>query len=85
MSIASSKSGRKRSAEVGWELIINSLVSDHDTREMILGSISLEYTTPSDFLQSNRKCEFAEMIGMGGWEVKLAECIANVSFIIVIQ
>ena len=69
----SSRSGKKRSAEVGWDQIINALIPDNDKREMISTCVCLELATPSDFLLSNRKGDIAELIGMAGWEDKLTE------------
>ena len=69
----SSRSGKKCSAEVGWDQIINALIPDNDKREMISTCVCLELATPSDFLLSNRKGDIAELIGMAGWEDKLTE------------
>ena len=60
--MTSSRSGKKRSAEVGWDQIINTLIPDHDQREMISSCWVLDYTTPADFLLSSRKCDFAQSI-----------------------
>ena len=82
LSVTSSRSGRKRSAEVGWDQIINTLIRDHDLRGKISSCLLLDLTTPADFLASKRKSDFAESIGMAGWEHQLTECVANVSAIL---
>ena len=78
LSISSSRSGKKR-AEVGWNEIFHTLISNENKRKEISTSVCLELATPLDFLLSNRKSEIAELIGMSGWEDRLTECIANVS------
>ena len=82
LTVTSSRSGRKSSAEVGWDQIINTLIHDHDQRGKISSYFVLDLTTPADFLASRRKPEFAESIGMEGWEDQLTECVANVSAIL---
>ena len=82
LTVTSSRSGRKRSAEVGWDQIINTLIHDHDQRGKISSCVGLDLTTPADFLASRRKAEFTELIGMEGWKDQLTECVANVSAIL---
>ena len=80
-STMSTKSGRKRAAEVGWEEIISGLIRDQQQRSMILAHWTLKAISPSSFLQLNEKSEFVEAIGMSGWEDQVTEQVATVCFI----
>ncbi len=81
MSSVSSRSGRKRAAEVGWDQIISGLVKDLQTRTAILEHIHpFDGFTPLSFLQSSRKSQIVQAIGMEGWEDQVTEAIATVSF-----
>ena len=83
----STTSGRKRSAPVGWEVVIHALPAITD-KETVLSKLEA-MKSPEEFIKLNSdiKRDFVRLVGLMGWEDALTDqikkvCVLYVSVVI---